>query len=289
MKLAGKCFKKNIGLVQMLFAVVFVPSNFPPSVYHAPFATKHSNSRFSTWAAEQTTETLNSFKSGKSFREALSQLAKKRTELQQAITAEDFNYQLKTDTKAELFGKPRTKNYTHTLGWGRNAVYKNKSPEVDSLAAIVEQYGSLRDASLNGCRTALLRETEYLSIDGIFLIGTKIHRIKDPYTYGLIQIQNGSHQRVESVLEDIFKRLELAVSVGRKQKAIQIASAAYGYYQATPYFRGTAAIGRVYWSAVATFILGKQVIVPGDIDIRAFILKQNEFVDWLAPILLSKS
>lgn len=82
-------------------------------------------------------------------------------------------------------------------------------------------------------------------------------------------------RNAELIYHDVMERIE---NLSRFPRRSQFFSIMYGYYASTPFLRGSAAIGRIFFSALYYSLFREKLNSPQDIDVLALILPKDQFV-----------
>ncbi len=201
------------------------------------------------------------------------------------------------DSKAERFGKKREQNaYTNFI------IYTLHDPLKDSLLIELKRLAEKELTSENPTPKIDLQEesqtwsvaNEYKTLNGESIKASILE--KTLYVEGAVYmtIRHQSYLTYDFVLQDIFQRLMLLLNENRIVQTTEVAFSAegnlarkkkeflramYGYYNAMPFERGSAAIGRVFFSAMYSKIFHRKIpIFPDGVDLRAMIMKEDDFV-----------
>src|SRR5207248_1214591 len=90
---------------------------------------------------------------------------------------------------------------------------------------------------------------------------------------------------IGKMMRDVVARIRRAKGLTGEAQRRELAVAIRGYFNAMPFERGSDAIGRSFWSGTVQHVTGRKVMLPDGVDYRAMILRERDFVDWLAPRL----
>lgn len=263
-----------------------LPEDFPHSaMYHG--AGLASPWVFPTWAARTVEELRGAVRQRRPWAEILATAARRRGEL--ALALPDPN------ASPASFGRRRPGSLRHVIGMTRDTPPDARrrlvdegvpsSPLRDELANLASELaGPAHVPSVfPGSQKVRVRRTRYIALDGTPMGATDVFVEVDGPSHGVVSIMNGFPKHVDPILKDVFARLDLArAATDPAVRERELYAAIYGYYQACPYERGTAAVGQVFWSAVGTEVLGRKLVLPDGTDVRGMLMDQDAFVRWLA-------
>ena len=128
----------------------------------------------------------------------------------------------------------------------------------------------------------LITDRHYLASTGSVLkaSSTKIERASpgredSPY---FVSTLNSPKPEIDLLMNDVYRRISLALATKNKNVAREhLGHAMYGFFNAMPYYRGSAAIGRIVFTALFTHVEGKPVTIHPEVDVKALVQLQHAF------------
>lgn len=101
----------------------------------------------------------------------------------------------------------------------------------------------------------------------------------------MLLVVHPEFRTAQMIFEDAIGRLE---ELRQKPQVEEFLKAMFGFYNATIYERGTAAIGRVFFDAYFRFLFNRpHQTLPDGVDIEAMISEVDEFINKMRPYFLS--
>jgi hypothetical protein len=126
--------------------------------------------------------------------------------------------------------------------------------------------------------------TEYLPQSGKPIKASEII-----YNSSGLKVLHPTARASQRILKDSLARLEKIRAhpeIPREKRLKEFAAAMYGYYNAMPFARGSAAIGRSFFAGLySSFFQTKIPSLPDAVDIRAMLSTQQDFVKTMVPYL----
>lgn len=229
---------------------------------------------FRPWAAEAANQVVRRWKSGDPINVILEKVAEYRKQL--AISMNSPN--------AEQFGAWRTRDSLSHLNLGYGALIDRASRGLTTftkapLCLDLNNGSDPRRLTRQTYHQTLGGETIATTRIGRYLLTVEIDRLK--FEAGTLLLEHTSVTSVSFLLKDVFYRIEQASKMqGNFQTAVAtLSDAMYAYYHAMPFCRGSAAIGRVFFSGLFLAILdAKLPELNSDPDLLAMTaLNQEEF------------
>ena len=100
-------------------------------------------------------------------------------------------------------------------------------------------------------------------------------------TKSKLQLRSCYPKEGRIIMKDVFARIDKLKNKSWEEAKLDYAVAMRGFFISTPLYSGTAGIGRIYFSALASRLSGKAVTLPADIDIHAMTLNEADFTNWM--------
>ncbi len=280
--------------------IIFSEAHFPSSEFGLVHATRSANDRYSKWSAETSQRILSAIRRGDAPQKLFNMGVSARQDF--ARTQEGI------ENPEKDFGAPRKERSLNEVGedllgmttvtvnlkeaeklpegfeafpnpWWKN-IYQNGSRNrlADHILHDLYDKGKLQE----GNKDVILINRYFETLDGTAVrsTGTKLTRaiLGDPNCPMLVVALNSPKSEIETIVKDVYRRIQLALETNSKDEArYQLAVAMNGFFSSMPYYRGTAAIGRVVFSALFSYIEGVPVTIHPEADVRALLVDQYEY------------
>lgn len=164
--------------------------------------------------------------------------------------------------------------------WKNIASHKSRSQLADQVLQQLresQKYFSTFDYDV------LITDRHYLASTGDVLkaSSTKIQRAfsgreDSPY---FVSTLNSPKPEIDLLMGDVYRRISLAHAAKNRNVAREhLGHAMYAFFNAMPYYRGSAAIGRIVFTALFTHIEGKSVTIHSEVDVKALVQLQHSFL-----------
>lgn len=242
----------------------YSPQDFPPALLWLGNTSKHDS--FANWAAGQANQIAEASASSGL---AILELAKERARF--ALHADH--------DRSELFGKLRINEGGHKKSQITTVEYlsgRDVSPMKEvGLIMLSKLQVPGRKGLLNIGPT-----NTYVSYLGARFQGSTIFR-----EGGNILIRHPTGVEAGAIFKDVLARIEMIKKnsdLPLEDRRLEFMKAMYGYYNAMPFHRGSAAIGKIFFAGLYVKLFGSKLPeLPDLMDVRAMVLTESEFVSFL--------
>lgn len=280
--------------------ISFSRAHFPSSNFGLVNAPRSANDRYSNWSAETAQRILTAIRNGalpyRLFRLGVS-------------ARQDFaRNQEGIENPERDFGAPRQERSLKEVGedilgmstktiylkeaqklsddfdgfpnsWWKN-IYQNRDRNILADGILHDLYvkGKLQESEKDVI--VINRFFETLDGDAIRSSGTKLSRAipGDPNSPMLVVARNSPKTEIDIIMKDVYRRIQRALTSNNKDDSrYQLAVAMNGFFSAMPYYRGSAAIGRIVFTALFSYVEGKPVTIHPEADVRALLVDQYEY------------
>lgn len=249
-----------------------------------PGVGKSSPEIYPHWATVTVKELRTKIAGGATWSEVLALAAERRRELAFAVPDP-------SGASPWAFGRRRNNwGIQHHVGYSRVSTASQRDTQSTLRSELADLALDLAEPNtmlspLPGSQFVRQLRTRYIGRDGKALSVTDVYIELEGPNHGAVSVMQGFSKTIEPILQDVYARIDHAKTiVDPAERRREIYAAIYGYYQACPFDRGTAAIGNVYWAAVGTEVLGARLVLPDGADVRAMVLDQAAFVRWLEGV-----
>ncbi|MGZ6394930.1 MAG: hypothetical protein ACXWQA_12055 [Pseudobdellovibrionaceae bacterium] len=305
---ALSCHASTNTCAQLFSPLTFAPIHFASSTFGLVHADRLGQTRYSQWSADTANEVLRAITAGKPAKELFEIGVRARQEF-----ARKFE---NVDKPEEDFGAPRVTRSRYIVGedmiglssltlekrrgqtlpatfdawpnpwWSNIARTESRTQLADSILIHLVETQRLSTTDYN----LLIWDRFYQTTTSEILksSSTKIQRAfpdqrDSPY---FVSTLNAPKPEIELLMADVYRRIQLALKAPTKKEAREnLSHAMYGFFNAMPYYRGSAAIGRIVFTALFSFIEGRPVIIDPECDVKALVQTQFEFLTNIQSIV----
>ncbi len=287
--------------------IAFLPGHFAPSPFGTIHADRPANRQYPQWSADTAHKIFDAILNGKTEAELFGIGIKARQEFARKFEGiekpeEDFGSPRQTRSRfavgedmmglstIDLGGKKAEpvpsgfSNWPHQW-WPNIAFNRDRSHLADALVVHLKKDNQLGAFDYN----LLIVDRHYETSTGEILksSSTKFQRLnpddqKSPY---LVSTLNAPKPEIDPLMADVYRRIRMALTSKDKDEARnQLGHAMYGFFNAMPYYRGSAAIGRIVFTALFSYIEGKAVVLDPECDVKALTQHQLEYLNNLPTL-----
>ncbi|HEY8271676.1 MAG TPA: hypothetical protein VIG33_12370 [Pseudobdellovibrionaceae bacterium] len=305
---ALSCFASANMCAQLFSPLSFTPSHFASSTFGLVHAERPGQARYSQWSADTANEVLLAIAAGKPAKELFEIGVRARQEFARKFenvdkSEEDFGASRVTRSR-NIVGEDMIGLSSLTLDrrrgqalpahfdawpnpwWANIARTESRTQLADSILIHLVETQRLSTTDYN----LLIWDRFYQTSTGEVLksSSTKIQRAfpeqqDSPY---FVSTLNAPKPEIELLMTDVYRRIQLALKAPTKKEAREnLSHAMYGFFNAMPYYRGSAAIGRIVFTVLFSSIEERPMIIDPECDVKALVQSQFEFLTNIQSIV----
>lgn len=168
--------------------------------------------------------------------------------------------------------------------------FANQNSRTDWADSIIQELRRSEPIIQDLDRDLLIVDRHYVASTGEVIKATsvKFQRAipgkKDSAIF--VSTWNAPKSEIDLIKSDVYRQIQMAMKATDKEEAkFLLGNAMYGFFVAMPYYRGSAAIGRIVFTALFSIVLGGPIAIHPECDVKALASTQYEYLQNLDSIL----